>query len=91
MWCKNIRHEMARLEKGRKGNARSEDKALGVTVFVGSKRLHDLRHVEEGDGDGVVLQYSQSVLQENRVVAELREEEPQGLRNRDRGPVEQVL
>lgn len=70
---------------------RLEDETLGVAKLVGPERLHNLRDVEEGDRDGVMLEDAQRVLQEDRIAPELGEEEAQRPRNGDWRPVEKVL
>lgn len=65
--------------------------ALLLTEIIRTKRLHDLRNVEERDLDRVVLENAQSVLQKNLVAAVFGEQEPQSKDDRNRCPEEQVL
>lgn len=67
----------------------SEESSLTKTVRT--KRLHDLRNVEERDLDGVMFEHAQSVLQQDRVATELGEQESQSLDDRYRRPEQEVL
>jgi hypothetical protein len=71
--------------------ARFEDEPLSVTGIVRTERLNDLRDVEEGDVDRMVLKNSEGVLKEDRVVAEFGLEEAEGGGNGNRRPEEEVL
>lgn len=84
--------ELARSDtRPSSANARLEDEALSVAHLVRTERLYHLRHVEERDRDGMVLEYSQCVLEQDGVTAELGEQEPESVWHRDRSPVEEVL